>query len=511
MNMKKITLLLVLCAGIWISSCDKYLDIQPANVKAVGSMEDIRGMLGGYLQTVANLSSFYFNPGHSSSYSSYWYDDIGFMMDAEILFMFSFYEHTIDRTEILLHNSSLVHSYSEDIIKALNWSSIETHGNLWDRGYKTIGLMNRILEEVAALNEPDSELKQQIVGEARVVRAWCAFKLLQYFAPFTNDALGIPLKFDTEDLASNVSLRKTQTEVYEMILTELKEVLAYTAPTDEGYNIFYRKGIINGILAQLYTYKATGPVSAEDDWANARMHAMVALEGRYLATSSDELKSLFASTETKADFENPHAQISFFWDFNSSRPALGHQWGSPSYRDRGFGDQYAGRPFHSEYLALFDEDDFRMEEGMFIWNKTYNENNKWIMVSYPIGVVYQMLRTAEMHLIVAESYAREGDDGNAKQWLDSFKASRNTTYYASTDILAEILNERTKEFATEYDIVWLDLKRNEMSITHEFVDPLDGPQTLTLESNDYRFAFYIPIDSELSVNANLEQNPGWAN
>ncbi len=505
--MKKITLLLVLCTGIWISSCDKYLDVQPANVKAIGSMEDIRGVLGGYLETIANHRSS-INPDNGSS--PYWYDDIGFMMmGSQILFMFSFYEHTIDRTELLLQGSIFAQYQAEDIIKALNWSSIEIHGDLWDRGYKTIGLMNRILDEVAALNVPDSDLKQQIVGEARVVRAWCAFKLLQYFAPFTNETLGIPLKFDTKDLASNISLRKTQTEVYDMILTELKEVLAYTASTDESYNIFYRKGVINGILAQLYMYKATGPVKAEDDWANARTHAMAALEGKYLASSSDALKTLFASTEAKVDFENPHTQILFFWAYGSLPMSI--QWGNPINRDRGLGDRYAGRPFHADYLALFDEDDFRMEEKMFIWNKTYNENNKWLMIGYPIGNWYQMIRTADMHLIVAESYAREGDDGNAKQWLDAFKASRNTSYYASTDILTEILNERTKEFATEYDIVWLDLKRNEMSITHEFIDPLDGLQTLTLESNDYRFAFYIPIDSELSVNTNLEQNPGWAN
>ncbi len=509
--MKKIIIIILLSAGIFTTSCNDYLNVDPANVKAIGSMEDIKGILAGYLETykihyagasAGNPSSFY-----------HWYDDIGFMLTGEVLQMFSYYDNSMDHTKSL--DGINGERYGLEILKALNWSSREVHGILWQQGYKNIGLMNRILEEAAALNEETSELQQQVVGEAKVIRAWNAMKLLQYFTPFTNDALGIPLKFDTEDLVNTEDPRRPQTEVFEMIIADLKEVLTYSAPTNENYNLFYRKNIVNGILAQLYQYKATGPAKADDDWANARMYAKEALANKRLVSNTDELKQLFFYYEPAYFYDTPFASIIFFWTVTG--PIQGNSiWGSPGYRDLGYNAYYyTGRPFHPELLALYDEDDIRMEEGMFIWNDLYKENNKWLATglgrSSRIRNTYHLLRTAELHLIVAESYAREGNDGTAKQWLDEFKASRGTSYYASTDILTEIMNERKKEFCTEYDIIWLDLKRNEMSLTHEYIDPVAGPQTATLESNDYRFAFYIPVDTELSLNPNIEQNPGWSN
>ncbi len=511
--MRKITIILLLCAGIFSSSCDKYLDIQPANVKAIGSMEDVKGILGGYLLSIAAPQATI--NYDINGYGHDWYKGINFSLDAEVFQMFSYYDNSMDHSESMLGYQA--DQYGEAIAKALNWASIETHGHFWENAYKNIGLMNRILAEVDRLNEPASDLQQQIVGEAKIVRAWNAMKLLQYFAPFTNETLGIPLKFDVEDLTNTIETRKTQTQVYEMIFTDLKEVLAYTAPTNENYNIFYRKNIVNGILAQLYLYKATGPVKAEDDWANARMHAMAALEGKYLATSSDELKTVFFLDDTKYQFDSPFAAILFFWESKDIFPWTSRIWGIPLYRATGisFNPAYYGRPLHPELLDLYDEGDIRMEEFMFIFDSINFENNKWLTEGNgkpgDARNTYQMLRTAELHLIVAETYAREGDEATAKQWLDEFKASRNTTYYASTDILTEIMNERKKEFFSEYDIVWLDLKRNEMSITHEFVDPISGAQSITLESNDYRFAFYIPVEGELSLNSGLEQNPGWSN
>lgn len=241
-------------------------------------MEDIQGILGKYLLGINTLSS------------SDTYDGIKFaLMYPQLLQMFSYYDNSLDHKDDLL--SYQYQNYGKVVPQGLNWISTDVHGAYWVSAYKNIGLMNRILMEVATLNKADSDLQQQIIGEAKTVRALYAFKLLQYFAPFTNETLGIPLKFDTEDIINTSETRKSQTEVYEMILKDLKEVLAYTAPTKEDYNLYYRKNIINGILARLYQYKATGSVKSEDDWENSRMHAMAAMEGKHLASSSDELKN----------------------------------------------------------------------------------------------------------------------------------------------------------------------------------------------------------------------------
>lgn len=514
MIMKKIKIVLLLGASFFISSCSDYLDVQPANVKGIGNMEDIKGMLSGYLKTVSN-PELHRSPA-SGAYQYEWYSGVEFFPNGSVARLFYYSENSLDYTTYLNYNAG--QRVSEDFLKGMNWNWTEIHEVIWNKSYKSIGFMNRVLSEVAALNEETSELQQQIVGEAKAIRSWHAFKLLQYFTPYNNNELGIPLSFGSDDLISLVSSRKTQTEVYAMIIDELKEVLAYTAPTNDNYNIFYRKNVINGILAQLYLYKATGPANADDDWANARTHAIAAMEGKYLASSSVELKTLFKSDVEKTYFDNPYVLIAFFWD-NKARnayPPMALQWGNPKNRDLGYNPfYYTGFSLHPELLALYAEGDIRMEEGMYVYNHEFYENGKWLDLYQGGGVgameAYSMFRVAEMHLIVAESYVREGNDATARQWLDEFKATRNATAYSSTDLLTEILNERRKEFMTEYDYTWLDLKRNGLSLTHTFTDPDAGETTVTLENNDYRYAFFIPIGSELSVNPKMEQNPGWEN
>ncbi len=523
--MKKFTILLLLSVGIIFSSCDKYLDVDPTNVKAIGNLDDVKGMLGGYLRTVKDPS---LHRDHvSGSYIYEWYEGINFFPNGNIARLFYYSENSLDHRTYLSSNIR-TERFSEDFLKGMNWNWREMHKYIWEKAYLSIGLMNRVINEVEALQVEDSELKQRILGEAKVIRSWHALKLLQYFAPFTNDELGIPLHFNADDLTKLISSRKPQTEVYTMIIADLEEALEYTALPQQDYNVFYRKSVINAILAQLYTYKGTGPVMAADDWEKARNYATAAMEGKYLAQSTDELKTVFRPKFSDYNYsgefytDNPHAGILFFWgykDRSASNP-LAWQFGDPVRRDLYGGIYsyyYGGVKLSDELLALYDTTDIRMEERMFVHNNTLNENAKWLHLfsGYSAGErameAYPMFRTAELHLIIAESYARDGNDAMAKQWLDEFKAARNTSSYTSTDILTEIMNERRKEFMTEYDVRWLDLKRNEMSITHTFYDLNSVLNTVTLQSNDYRFAFYIPVDSELSVNPNLTQNPGWEN
>ncbi len=511
--MKKITILLLLFVGIFVTSCDDYLDVEPANVRAIDNIEDIKGILGGYLLTVSEPQQG-MNPGGSSSYS--WYKeigDIGFFPNGDVARMFYYSENSLDHITYL--DSRTGQNLQSNFLKGMEWKWTAIHKEIWDMAYGCIGLMNRILSEVTLLDEESSDLQQQITGEAKVIRCWHAFKLLQYFAPYNNDELGIPLNFDADDLVSLVNSRKTQTEVYEIIINELNEVLAYTAPTKESYNIFYRKNVIHATLAQIYQYKAEGPAQADNDWENARTHAIAAMEGKYLATTSEEMITIFKSTQKKVDYDNPHTLITFFTGakkFEMEYTPLNsrNQWGYPKYHSRN-PFYYAGFSLHPELLALYAEGDIRMEEGVYVYDYIYNDNYKWLNTSSSVQEIYPMFRIADLHLIVAESYLREGVEATAKQWLDEFKAARNAMAYTSTDLLTEILNERRKEFMTEFDYIWLDMKRNGLSTTHVFVDPTEGEKTINLESNDYRFAFFIPIDSELSSNPNLEQNPDWEN
>ena len=128
--------------------------------------------------------------------------------------------------------------------------------------------------------------------------------------------------------------------------------------------------------------------------------------------------------------------------------------------------------------------------------------------SYKQFSVYTFFSYAEMHLIVAESYARKGD-AQAKTWLEDFQRCRIRDYagYKGNDVLQEILDERRREFCYEYDMRWGDLIRTQKGWTRNSYKDEEAA-TYTLEDGDYRFCMPIPLNEELQYN-NIEQNPGW--
>jgi hypothetical protein len=132
-----------------------------------------------------------------------------------------------------------------------------------------------------------------------------------------------------------------------------------------------------------------------------------------------------------------------------------------------------------------------------------------IATGYVSVELYQFWSAAEMYLIIAESYARSGNESEGKKWLEDFQKHRYSNYngYQGNDLLQEILNERRREFCYEYDMRWCDLSRLQTGWTRSSYEDAEHP-TYTLEDNDYRFTLPIPVKEELQYN-DIEQNPGW--
>lgn len=76
--------------------------------------------------------------------------------------------------------------------------------------------------------KPEDILKPEyetITGEVKTIRAYYIFKLLQFFAPYNSDKLGIPLNLDSRMLFPEGWL--SQREVYRIVIRELEDVLEY--------------------------------------------------------------------------------------------------------------------------------------------------------------------------------------------------------------------------------------------------------------------------------------------
>jgi hypothetical protein len=121
-----------------------------------------------------------------------------------------------------------------------------------------------------------------------------------------------------------------------------------------------------------------------------------------------------------------------------------------------------------------------------------------------------------MHLILAEAYARSGQDANAIAALNVLKAARGASVYTSGNLLDEILKERTRELIGE-GFRFLDIKRYGKDVQRSAAQVRsaiylpDTYESFYKANSDYRFLWPIP-QSEVDANPQIknQQNPGYS-
>ncbi|MCK5787429.1 MAG: RagB/SusD family nutrient uptake outer membrane protein, partial [Chlamydiia bacterium] len=128
----------------------------------------------------------------------------------------------------------------------------------------------------------------------------------------------------------------------------------------------------------------------------------------------------------------------------------------------------------------------------------------------------KVIRMAEVLLSMSEAFYNNGDENNARKYLDLVKAERysdfSTTSVIGSKLIEAILLERRKELAFE-GMRFFDIKRLNLSIERSnFGDFADGTGTpvpnfaKVLNAGSYKLELAIPQD-ELNANTNMKQNP----
>jgi hypothetical protein len=133
---------------------------------------------------------------------------------------------------------------------------------------------------------------------------------------------------------------------------------------------------------------------------------------------------------------------------------------------------------------------------------------KWIGYGGAFGIDNTiLLRTSEMYLIKAESYAMRnaaGDEALAQKVMNELRRKRGLPAITPTGtaLIDAIAKENRMEFLYEGHRLF-DLKRRGKDITKGLVT-----EGTTLPYTDYRIVARIPI-SEMNANNKLVQNPGY--
>ena len=501
--MKKISIIIAVCFfGLIQYSCDDFLEIKPKDTVVVSSIEHYRDIMASYM-VVINTP----NPSNRQT-SSVFGEGRRLIMDftsfAPVLAQYTG-EVATDLSKFLDTSGAI----SMKGYRTLTWQY--SQGNTWSMNYRFIGPLNLIISGIETATGTDEHLRNYVQGEAIAWRAYALFKIMQYYAPYKDDNLGIPVHLDpVSDIGNILPKRKTQREGYAQIIDDCNYALSLLAKTpSNNWNCAYRSDFVHAMLAAVYAYKAMSGAAESSDWSNAENHATIAMNGRNLITSSAELKKLFDANESGVDAAHGgYRNDEFFIKIMG-----GNQ---PNYL---FNFLEAYHPLSTngvndtsnpEYYNLYSDTDIRKSvyfQG--IANNKYNINTKQGGSATTSHGLLMPFRLAEMYLIKAEALWRQGKHGEARSVLESFVNARYqepVTLPTNNELLLqEILKERTREFYQEVDYVWLDMKRLGLSRTN-FVNG----ETHILVANDYRYTFPIPL-SEIENNKDMIQNPGWDN
>ena len=382
-----------------------------------------------------------------------------------------------------------------------NYTGNITWSGLWDDAYEVVVAANLVLENIDRL--PQDTVTNNIRGEALTMRALAHFDLVRVFSGIpplaTAEDLGIP--YITSSDPSQLPSRPPVAETYSRIIGDFEEAKGLIN-SDNGEGRL-NKASVAGLLSRVYLYTR--------DYANAIANATQALEANGTLTNTETFGDIWSD----ATDEGVLFKIRIIDQDNIQIGNEYSQTGPTGVRseyvvDYGFYQTYPDNDVRKDvYFSTspFAEKEF-IHIAKYFGRATGNANVNDAKV----------LRVAEVYLNRAEAYFKSDNEAAALSDLNTLRANRYTDFISGTEsgeaLLDAILLERRKELAFEGHR-FFDLKRLGLPIIRSnFGDEADGggqsiPEDLqTLPANSPKFLLPIP-QTELNVNNNMQQNPGY--
>lgn len=386
-------------------------------------------------------------------------------------------------------SDELVYFTNDDEVDQLTQNAIEpglgTIKSTWDKIYYNVFQANSIIEGSEASAGMTAEFKKQAIGEAKFIRAFCHFYLVNLFGD-------VPLITATAKEITAFKPRTPKAEVYRQIVTDLTD--AYNSlPSDNSLNGNKRnranKWAAAALLARVYLYT--------NDFANAETYASAVIANTSLYALQSNLSNVYLKNRSESIFELERLA------FNTAEGDMFTLY----FQILGFGDHL----IRDELSVSFQSGDKRkatwVKSTLFgpipyrYKSPATNEEN------------YIVLRLPEMYLIRAEALSQQNKFAEAQNNLNIIRnraglpALTNVVDKATAMIAVE--NERRHELFCEWGHRWFDLRRWPSTSTPGKTradDVLGALKGSTWQSTDIYFP--IPTDA-INKNPNLTQNSGY--
>lgn len=379
-----------------------------------------------------------------------------------------------------------------------NYVDVGSGGGFWAALYKTIYKVNAVIDGVNSSSTLSEVVKRHLLGEAKFVRAFCYFFLVNLYGD-------VPLP-TTADYLKNQSLPRTKSsEVYEQILDDLNEAkrlldenyLDANAVSISNERLRPNKWAAIALLARVYLYigEWQNAIGASSEVINEKSrYDTVPLNDVFLKNSKESIWQL------QPIYINPDA--AYYGTFDARVLVLERE---PNERD------------NPAWISDFLIDAFESGDNRFnIWVGKFSSGNE--VYYYPFkykqynleanqSEYLTVLRLSELYLIRSEAKAKLGMLESAKADLNIIRKRAGLPQVQAGNydsLFTMILHERQVELFVEWGHRWMDLKRNKL------VDDVMSEVSPRKGSNWSPFRALFPLpERDLRLNPSLEQNKGY--
>jgi len=377
----------------------------------------------------------------------------------------------------------LTYSYGNSFMTNTYLATDGTAASFWNGGYQNIYLINAALQGVAGTKVISDSLKQALLSELKVNRAFNYFYLVTLYS-------GVPIITGLDYKENANKARSSEDSVYDFIESDLKAAVQGLKPVypSEGHarpNLYTAEALLARVALYRKNYK-----DAES------MASTIIASGMYQLAP---LGQIFKEGSSEAIWQLPaigtYSQTSEGYSLNPSSNYSAPSWQVAPY-----------------LLDSFETGDKRLDSWVqnfpvtvsgttTVYRTPWKYKNRNLTDTPAEG--YVMLRLAEIYLIRAEARAYEGDLTGALSDLNQIRDRAGLARLSGLDktaILKSIQHERQIEFCFEWGHRWLDLKRT-------------GNISIVLgaiKSSWEKHAVLLPVpDMEMQNDPALTQNEGY--
>lgn len=355
------------------------------------------------------------------------------------------------------------------------------NNGIWTKMYATIYQANNAYMNLEKSQGVSPVGKERMMGEARFLRAWNYFYLVNMYD-------SVPLVTSPDYLVNALLPRTAPAKVYDLI----REDLVY-AQTHAGdlFTTLGSRGRANqwaatALLARVQLYT--------QNWADAEKQATTVIESGYF--KMDPLDSSFVASSRELIFGIANPGTNFYTNEAFTNIGTGT---NPNYR------------FSSYTNDAFEATDARLTKWTKIGANGFRGPAKYKTFSNTQAnakkEITPMFRLAEQYLIRAEARAMQNNLSGAIADIDTVRkraalplVSVTNPGISKDDLLKAIMKERQTELFGELGHRWFDLKRTGQAQAVLSVRKAKWRQEAIL--------FPIPL-RERQTNPNLGQNKGY--